>query len=179
MNHVAEAHRGFTLPAVAGTASRKWAAGAIADIFWKPLKKSHDARGWLCELFRHDELPAEFHPVMAYVSVTEPGIARGPHEHHDQADYFCFFGPSNFRMYLWDNRPGSPTYQIYQTAIVGMDNPMALVVPVGVVHAYRNVGAVPGLVINCANRLYRGHGRKDPVDEIRHEESPDSPFLLD
>ena len=41
------------------------------------LRGFHDARGWLCELFRHDELPAEFHPVMAYISETEPGVARG------------------------------------------------------------------------------------------------------
>ena len=89
--------------------------GPIEGIIWKPLKKFHDDRGWLCELFRHDELPAEFHPVMAYASVTQPGIARGPHEHVDQADYFAFFGPSNFKMFLWDNRPKSKTYGAFET----------------------------------------------------------------
>jgi len=153
-------------------------SGTIEGVIWKPLKKYHDARGWLCELFRHDDLPAEFHPVMAYLSVTEPGVARGPHEHVDQADYFCFVGPSNFKMYLWDNRPASATYRVRQTEIVGADRPMALVVPRGVVHAYKNVGAEAGLVINCANRLYKGPGRKEPVDEIRHEEAAGSPFLL-
>lgn len=153
--------------------------GPIEGVIWKPLKKYHDARGWLCELFRHDELPAEFHPVMAYTSVTEPGVARGPHEHVDQADYFCFFGPSNFKMYLWDNRPQSKTYGALETRIVGADSPMALVVPVGVVHAYKNVGDVPGMVFNGPNRLFKGVGRKDPVDEIRHEDDPKSPFHLD
>ena len=52
--------------------------GPIHGVIWKPLRKFHDARGWLCELFRHDELPAEFHPVMAYISETAPGVARGP-----------------------------------------------------------------------------------------------------
>jgi dTDP-4-dehydrorhamnose 3,5-epimerase len=153
--------------------------GPIEGVIWVPLKKFHDERGWLCELFRHDELPAEFHPVMAYVSETLPGVARGPHEHVDQADYFCFYGPSNFRMYLWDNRPSSPTYQNKECRVVGQDQPMGLVVPVGVVHAYKNVGDVPGLVFNGPNRLYRGHGKKDPVDEIRHEEHADSPYQLD
>jgi dTDP-4-dehydrorhamnose 3,5-epimerase len=56
---------------------------------------------------------------------------------------------------------------------------MLLIVPPGVVHAYQNVGGVPGLVFNCPNRLYKGAGRQEPVDEIRHEEDPDSPFKLD
>jgi dTDP-4-dehydrorhamnose 3,5-epimerase len=152
---------------------------SIAGVLWRPLRKFHDARGWLCELFRHDELPAEFHPVMAYLSVTEAGVARGPHEHVDQADFFCFLGPSRFRVYLWDNRPTSPTYRCFETDIVGIDKPMALVVPAGVVHAYKNVGTEPGTVFNCPNRLYKGRGKKDPVDEIRHEESATSPYRLE
>ena len=116
---------------------------------------------------------------MAYISMTEPGITRGPHEHVEQADYFCFLGPSNFKIYLWDNRRSSSTYRHFQTEIVGMDNPIALVVPAGVVHAYKNVGREPGVVFNCPNRLFKGAGRKDPVDEIRHEEAVDSPYQLD
>jgi dTDP-4-dehydrorhamnose 3,5-epimerase len=158
--------------------SRK-SAGPIGGVLWKPLRKFHDDRGWLCELFRHDELPVEFHPVMAYLSVTEPGIARGPHEHVDQADCFCFLGPSNFKVYLWDNRKGSPTYGNFQSDVVGADKPMALVVPPGVVHAYKNIGTEPGLVVNLPNRMYKGRGRKEPVDEIRHEDRKDSPYQLD
>ncbi|HXG12795.1 MAG TPA: dTDP-4-dehydrorhamnose 3,5-epimerase family protein [Gemmataceae bacterium] len=153
--------------------------GRIEGIIWRPLRKYHDARGWLCELFRHDELPPEFHPVMAYVSLTEPGVARGPHAHAEQADCFCFLGPSNFQVYLWDDRPGSPTYRTFETAIVGEDRPMLLIIPPGVVHAYKNVGGRPGLVFNCPNRLYKGPGRKDPVDEVRHENDPNSPFRVD
>lgn len=153
--------------------------GPVEGVIWRPLKKYHDHRGWLCELYRNDDLPEEYRPVMCYVSVTEPGVARGPHEHVDQADYFCFYGPSSFKMYLWDNRPQSKTYGHVETRVVGVNEPMALVVPVGVVHAYRNVGDVPGLVVNAANRLYKGWGRKEPVDEIRHEDAADSPFRLD
>src|SRR6476661_8269785 len=125
--------------------------GTIEGVIWKPLVKYHDTRGWLCELYRHDELPDVYHPEMAYFSLTEVGVARGPHEHVDQADYFCFLGPSNFKMYLWDNRPKSPTYGAYQAEVVGADKPMGLVVPPGVVHAYKNVGGEPGIVFNCPN----------------------------
>jgi dTDP-4-dehydrorhamnose 3,5-epimerase len=153
--------------------------GPIGGVIWRPLTKYHDGRGWLCELFRTDELPAAFHPVMAYISMTSAGVARGPHEHVDQADCFCFLGPSTFRVYLWDRRPDSPTCGARQVEDVGAEKPMLLVVPPGVVHAYKNVGGVPGLVFNCPNRLYKGTGRKEPVDEIRHEEQADSVYRLD
>lgn len=153
--------------------------GSIEGVIWKTLSKYHDSRGWLCELFREDELEAAFHPVMAYVSMTAPGVARGPHEHVEQADYFCFLGPSQFKVYLWDARPGSATYGARQVEVVGQDRPRMLIVPPGVVHAYRNVGEEPGLVFNAPNRLYRGAGRKEAVDEIRHEDQPDCPYRLD
>jgi dTDP-4-dehydrorhamnose 3,5-epimerase len=153
--------------------------GTIEGVIWKPLAKYYDSRGWLCELYRHDEVPDVYHPVMAYLSVTEPGVARGPHEHVDQSDYFCFVGPSQFKVYLWDWRSASPTYRARQIEVVGVERPMALIVPPGVVHAYQNVGSEPGLVFNAPNRLYRGEGKKDPVDEIRHEDEEKSPFRLE
>jgi dTDP-4-dehydrorhamnose 3,5-epimerase len=156
----------------------QWKSGPIEGVIWRPLGKFQDARGWLCELFRHDELPPEFHPVMAYISETLPGVARGPHEHVDQADCFCFVGPSSFEVVLWDNRPTSPTFQAKTTDLAGESAPKLLIIPPGVVHAYRNVGPGAGWVFNCPNRHYKGPGRKDPVDEIRHEADPKSIFKL-
>jgi dTDP-4-dehydrorhamnose 3,5-epimerase len=153
--------------------------GLIDGVIWKPLKKYTDPRGWLCELFRFDDVPEEFRPVMSYISMTEPGIARGPHEHADQADFFCFLGPSDFKVYLWDNRSKSPTYRVRQTRVVGASDAAALIIPAGVAHAYRNVGTGQGIVFNCPNRLYKGWQRQEPVDEIRHEDDPASPFRLD
>ena len=128
---------------------------------------------------RDDEVAEVYHPVMTYVSMTRPGIARGPHEHIDQADYFCFAGPSDFKVYLWDNRPDSPTYKNKLTVVAGESEPMVVIVPKNVVHAYKNVGDIEGLVINCPNRLFKGEGKKEPVDEVRHESDPSSPYRLD
>ena len=153
--------------------------GAIRDVVVNDLRKFMDERGWLMELFRQDELMAEFHPVMSYISSTEPGVARGPHEHLEQADLFCFIGPSNFKLRMWDNRPNSETYRHVMTLFVGVDNPKMVVVPSGIVHAYRNVGNIPGIVINCPNRLYKGASRRDRIDEIRHEDDPDTIFKMD
>lgn len=154
--------------------------GKIKDVVVYPLKKFVDERGWLAELFRHDEITEEFYPTMAYISVTEPMTQRGPHEHVDQADLFCFLGPGNFKMRMWDNRADSPTYNYIMTLFVGADNPQAIIVPKGVVHAYKNVSTVEkGMVINCPNRLYMGEGKKEPIDEIRHEDDPNTIYTMD
>src|SRR5687767_9972013 len=90
--------------------SRDFPQGEIRGVVVRELGKFSDSRGWLIELYRQDALENEFYPVMAYASSTNPGVTRGPHEHVDQADLFCFFGPSNFKLRLWDNRRDSDTY---------------------------------------------------------------------
>jgi len=156
----------------------KFNEGAINDVVVYDLKKYHDDRGWLAELFRHDDLAAEFFPVMSYISFTTPGVQRGPHEHVDQADLFCFIGPSTFKLRLWDNREISSTFNNVMTLLVGQDDAKAVVVPKGVVHGYKNVGEVDGMVINCPNRLYMGEGKREPIDEIRHEDDPDTIYQM-
>jgi len=156
----------------------RFSEGAIEGVVVRKLKRFFDDRGWLTELFRHDELAEEFFPAMAYISSTNPGVARGPHEHRDQADLFCFIGPSNFKLRMWDNRKDSATFGSVMTMVVGEDDPAAVLIPAGVVHGYQNVGEVDGIVINCPNRLYAGAGRKEEVDEIRHENSDESIFIL-
>src|ERR1041384_2761529 len=126
--------------------SEQFKVGGIEGVVVRDLRKFTDSRGWLSELFRHDELTEEFYPVMSYLSSTNPGVTRGPHEHVDQADLFCFLGPSNFKLRMWDNRPDSPTFGNVTTLVVGADDPKAVIVPRGVVHAYQNVGEVDGIV---------------------------------
>lgn len=153
--------------------------GTIDDVVTYPLKKFFDDRGWLAELFRHDDIAEEFFPVMSYISFTKTGVQRGPHEHVDQADLFCFIGPSTFTLRLWDNRASSPTFNNVMTLTVGESEPTAVIVPKGIVHAYKNVGSVDGMVINCPNRLYMGKDRSEPIDEIRHEDDPDTIYRMD
>jgi dTDP-4-dehydrorhamnose 3,5-epimerase len=158
---------------------QEFTRGKIHDVTVKPLTKFLDERGWLAELYRNDEVGAEHLPVMAYISMTQPGVARGPHEHREQTDYFCFIGPSNFKIYLWDPRKDSESCGVRQTIYAGVDSPMIVIVPPGIVHAYRNVGGDNGIVFNGPNRLYAGERKQQAVDEIRHEDVPGSPFVLD
>lgn len=153
--------------------------GAIEGVRVTALRKFIDERGWLAELFRHDELSQEFHPAMAYVSVTLPGILRGPHEHVAQADHFAWVGPGDFKVTLWDNRRESPTFGNRMELFMGANNPGSVIVPKGVVHCYRCISVEQGWVFNAPNQLFAGEGKKWPVDEIRHEDDPENPFVKD
>jgi dTDP-4-dehydrorhamnose 3,5-epimerase len=153
--------------------------GEIEGLVIEKLIKFSDERGFLVETFRKDNLSDDLQPVMSYVSYTRPGIARGPHEHLKQIDIFCFMGPGNFRIKLWDNRKESKTYKFYMEIVGGKDNPIRVIVPPGIVHGYKNISKeADGMVLNYPDKLYRGWDRKEEVDEIRHEDNEDE-FYLD
>lgn len=158
---------------------RSFKQGNINGVIIKDIIKNEDNRGWLIELFRKDMIEEDIFPAMSYISLTHPGIARGPHMHHEQTDYFCFVGPSTFKLLLWDNRKESDTYGNTMNLTIGENDPKIVIVPPGVPHAYKNIGDMPGLVINLPNKLYAGWGKKETVDEIRYEGNPNSPFKVD
>jgi dTDP-4-dehydrorhamnose 3,5-epimerase len=153
--------------------------GEIEGVTIRQLRIHADSRGWLVELFRQDELEEGRWPVMTYVSATLPGVTRGPHEHVDQTDGFAFMGPSDFRLFLWDTRQDSATRGRRWVGVVGASNPTAVWIPPGVVHAYRNIGDVSGLVFNAPNRLFAGWHKQEPVDEIRHEDAEPGRFPME
>ena len=132
-----------------------------------------DSRGWLGEIIREDE--ATFKPLMTYLSMTKPGVVRGPHEHREQTDFFCLIG--RFRLYFWDNRKTSTSYKKKET-IDTSEIPVIAVVPPGIVHAYKNIGKSNGYVINLPDKLYKGWGKTEQVDEIRYENDPDNPYKV-
>jgi len=144
----------------------------LDDVHFFDINKNVDERGWLTEVFRHDSLDYDNIPEMGYVSMTLPGVERGPHEHKEQSDMFAFIGPGDFELHLWENRDRKKNYEDqYETYLVGESNPTIVTVPPGVVHGYKNISDKPGYVFNGPNRLYAGKGKQYPVDEIRHEDS--------
>ena len=155
----------------------KWNDGVISDLEIRPFSVFTDGRGWLAELFRSDEIPPKDFPQMGYISETLPGLERGPHEHVAKTDRFGFFH-GEYTLFLWDSRTHSPTYGNRQIVNVGEGNKVIVTIPPGVVHAYKNTGALPALVLNFPNKLYAGKNKAEPVDEIRHEDLVDSPFIL-
>ncbi len=148
----------------------------IKDVIIKKLTQFPDERGWLAEFYRQDE--TEYRPVMSYISVTKPGVVRGPHEHIHQRDMFVFAGPGDFELHLWDKRKGSKTEGEYYKEVFGESNPASVIVPPGVVHGYKCVSENEGWCINLPDKLYKGEDKKEEVDEIRWEEDENSPYKI-
>ena len=147
----------------------------IDGVIIKRIVKNEDGRGWLAEIFRNDE--TDFRPAMGYVSLTKPGIARGPHEHQKQSDCFVFIGPGDFELHLWDGRKGR-TKGKYLKIRVGESNPSLIIVPPGVTHGYKCLGDKSGWCLNFPDKLYKGAGKNNKIDEIRWESDPQSPFKI-
>jgi len=140
-----------------------------------------DHRGSLIELFRNDILQNYINnviPSMGYLSMTNPGYERGPHEHKEQTDIFVFVGPGTFELWLWDNRKDSSTYTNNIIIECGIYNPMLWIVPPGVVHGYKNISHNIGMVLNFPDKLYKGIGKLEEVDEIRHELNENTPYIM-
>jgi dTDP-4-dehydrorhamnose 3,5-epimerase len=150
----------------------------LEGVYFFDLKEYKDERGSLMELFRNDQLFKINHPEMGYISQTLPGVTRGPHEHKEQSDLFCFVGPGVFALHLWKWEDATEPVPDHEVFIVGEGKPVAVIVPPGVVHAYKNCSDYPGIVFNFPNQLYAGPGKIYPVDEIRHEGDKNSPFVL-
>lgn len=149
----------------------------IDGVIIKNLQKFEDSRGWLAEIWRDDE--SDYKPVMGYVSVTHPGMVRGPHEHQEQSDCFIFLGPGDFELHLWDRRAGSATEGEYLKMSVGEKKPSLVIVPPGVVHGYKGIGDKDAFSINLPDKLYKGEGKKEGVDEVRWEKDENSPYKIE
>ena len=144
-----------------------------------------DDRGFFMRIFSADEF-AEHGLTAAVVqsslsSNRRRGTVRGMHYQAPPSAETklirCIRGAVH--SVLVDARPDSPTFRNVMTLVVGADNPTAVLVPKGVVHAYQNIGSGDGIVINCPNRLYMGEQRREPIDEIRHEDDPETIFRMD
>ena len=143
----------------------------------KKIKIFEDSRGWLKEIHRTDS--DHLLPAMCYISHTNFEQDRGPHEHVEQTDFFVFVGPGDFELYLWDNRKDSSTYGSDEKLIVGESNNVSVLVPPGVIHGYKSITPSGSFSINLPDKLYAGFNKKEPVDEIRHENEDDSKFRME
>ncbi len=148
----------------------------IKDIQIRKLEAYNDERGWLTEIYRKDS--DKFQAAMSYISYTNFNVVRGPHEHKEQADFFVFIGPGDFELYLWDNREDSETNEEKMKIIVGESNKVSVLVPPGVVHGYKSISEKGSIAINLPDELYAGEDKKEEVDEIRHENDPNSKFKI-
>jgi len=124
----------------------------IDGVHVKALSPIPDERGYLMEMLRADDpMFRKFGQV--YLSVVYPGVVKGWHYHKIQTDYFTIV-KGMVKVVLYDDRPESPTRGEVNEFFMGEQSPLLIVIPPGVLHGMKGLGAEPGYLVNCPTEPY-------------------------
>lgn len=135
--------------------------GSIEGVSVKQLVRHPDDRGFFEEILRDDDaLLRRF--GQASLSMSYPGVIKAFH-YHERQDDLWFFPVGMAQVVLHDLRQGSPSQGVTQVLYAGEDNPLLIVIPVGVAHGYRVLGQKPAMIVYFTTESYRA---SDP-DEKR------------
>lgn len=127
--------------------------GSIDGVTVKELVRHPDDRGFFEEILRDDdELLRRF--GQASLSMTYPGVIKAFHYHKRQDDLW-FFPVGAAQVVLHDLRPESATRGVTQVLYAGEDHPRLIVIPVGVAHGYRVLGAKPLMIVYFTTESYQ------------------------
>ncbi|HTA41387.1 MAG TPA: dTDP-4-dehydrorhamnose 3,5-epimerase family protein [Bryobacteraceae bacterium] len=122
-----------------------------------------DDRGYFLEVQRFGHgLIADFPKESTQISaaLNYPGIIKAFHYHRHQTD--CWTPTMNMlQIALVDLRPDSPTFGWKNTIYAGNLRTWQILIPPGVAHGYKVLGAGPSLLIYATDRFY------NPADEGR------------
>lgn len=119
----------------------------------RPLVTHTDDRGTVCELYdpRWGVNPDAL--VFAYTFTIRPGAAKGWGVHKEHEDRYAFIS-GELEVALYDGREDSPTAGLESRFVLSEAHRSLLVIPRGVWHAERNVGAVDVRVVNFPTIQY-------------------------
>jgi dTDP-4-dehydrorhamnose 3,5-epimerase len=135
----------------------------IEGVRVQPVTLWPDDRGYFLEVQRIGRgLAADFPPASTQVSaaLNYPGAIKAFHYHRCQTD--CWTPAKGMlQVALADLREGSRTYGLRNTLYVGVLRPWQILIPPGVAHGYKVIGADPAVLIYTTDRFY------DPADEGR------------
>jgi dTDP-4-dehydrorhamnose 3,5-epimerase len=138
-------------------------AKLIQGVRCVPLAVWPDDRGYFIEVQRAglglvSEFPKESTQISA--ALNYPGIIKAFHFHRHQTDVWT---PTMnmMQVVLIDLRPDSPTFGRKNTLYIGNLRPWQLLIPPGVAHGYKVLGAGPSLLVYATDRFY------NPSDEGR------------
>ncbi len=127
--------------------------GKIDGVLVKNLVRHPDNRGFFQEILRDDdELLRSF--GQASLSMSYPGVIKAFH-YHERQDDLWFFPVGSAEVVLYDSRDDSKTRGITQVLYPGQDNPILIVIPVGVLHGYRVLGSTPLMIVYFTTESYR------------------------
>jgi dTDP-4-dehydrorhamnose 3,5-epimerase len=131
-----------------------------------------DDRGTVFELLDDRTRLAGAPIVFSYCFTIRPGVIKGwgLHERHEDR-YALMFG--ELEVVLYDEREDSPTRGLVSKVVLSEHRRQALVIPRGVWHADRNIGARDAVVVNFPTISYD----RDAPDKLRLPlDSPRIPY---
>jgi dTDP-4-dehydrorhamnose 3,5-epimerase len=137
--------------------------GLIAGVKVEAVALWPDDRGYFLEVQRLGQglarhFPAESTQVSA--ALNYPGAVKAFHYHLHQHD--CWTAVQGMlQVALADLRVGSPTFGERNTLYVGELRPWRILIPPGVAHGYKVIGAGAAMLVYLTDRFY------NPADEGR------------
>jgi len=143
--------------------SKPDAAELIGGVRIAPVALWPDDRGYFLEVQRFGRgLASHFPAATTQVSaaLNYPGAIKAFHYHLHQTD--CWTPVAGLlQVALVDLRTGSATFGTRNTIYAGVLRPWQILIPPGVAHGYKVIGAEPSLLVYLTDRFY------DPADEGR------------
>lgn len=135
----------------------------IAGVRVQPYPIFPDDRGYFLEIQRLGAgLVSGFSPETTQISaaLNYPGTIKAFHFHVQQTD--CWTAVTGMlQVALADLRLESPTFGKRNTLYIGALRPWHILVPPGVAHGYKVIGADPAMLVYLTDRFY------NPQDEGR------------
>jgi dTDP-4-dehydrorhamnose 3,5-epimerase-like enzyme len=122
---------------------------AASAVQIESVRTHRDARGSVFEPLNDAEIAAQKN---VHVVITEPNEVRGNHRHVQAVEITTVVGPCLARL----KEAG-----VIRDVEVPAGETWRFVIPPGVVHAYRNTGSAPMVLISFSTRVH------DPLDTIR------------
>lgn len=101
-----------------------------------------------------------------YFSITNPGVIKGWHVQSEQTNVLsCVHG--ELKLVLCDLRPTSSTKGVIEEILFGDGNRALVLIPPGITYGWKNIGGVPAILANCANRTHTpATSKKLPLSEV-------------
>ena len=150
-------------PGIGAVIAAKDSPHLIEGVLVEPVALWPDDRGYFLEVQRMGRgLAAQFAAESTQVSaaLSYPGAIKAFHYHMRQTD--CWTPASGMlQVALVDLRAGSRTFGVKNTMYVGALRPWQILIPPGVAHGYKVIGADNAMLVYLTDRLY------DPEDEGR------------
>ena len=124
----------------------------IHDVIVKKLVTHSDDRGYFREIVREDDHLLRRFGQTSFTK-THPGVIKAFHWHADQDDlWYVAYGMA--RVVMYDRRLDSPTKGVTQVVYAGEDNPVIILIPLGIAHGYQVLGPKPVMLFYHVTKAY-------------------------